>query len=104
MARFQPIDYNQDLLLSVTLAKQLVPGSFEWAVHQLIEGLLNNSFSPRRMPRSVNFRVVSSEREAFLGPLACESSVSRPFRCTVFATNKTETMHLTSAMGSCSRK
>ena len=37
MARFLPIDYNQDLLLSVSLAKQLIPGSFEWAVHELIE-------------------------------------------------------------------
>ena len=38
MARFKLVDYHQDLLLSVTLAKQLVPGSFEWAVHELIEG------------------------------------------------------------------
>ena len=37
MARFKPVDYDQNLLLNVTLSQQLVPGSIEWAIHHLIE-------------------------------------------------------------------
>ena len=37
MGRFKPVDYAQDLLLSVSLDKQIVPGSMDWAIHHLIE-------------------------------------------------------------------
>ena len=37
MGRFKPVDYNQTLFLSVSLQEQLIPGSFEHAVHTLIE-------------------------------------------------------------------
>lgn len=37
MPRFKPSDYEQDLLLSVALGKQIVKGSLDWAIHELIE-------------------------------------------------------------------
>ena len=37
MGRFKPVDYNQTLFLSISLQDQLIPGSFEYAIHHLIE-------------------------------------------------------------------
>ena len=43
MPRFKPSDYEQDLLLSVALGKQIVEGSIEWAIHELIENTIDIS-------------------------------------------------------------
>lgn len=44
MARFKPYDYNQDLMVPVRLSDQIQPGTFEYALHHLIEARYDDSF------------------------------------------------------------
>lgn len=41
MARPQPYDYGQCVMVAVSLGQQLVPGTCEYALHTLIEEKLN---------------------------------------------------------------
>lgn len=43
MARFKPYPFDQDLMLPVRLCDQLLPGSFEYAVHHLVEERIDTS-------------------------------------------------------------
>ena len=43
MARYKPYDYGQRVMLAVSLEQQLVPGTFEYALHSLIEERLDLS-------------------------------------------------------------
>ena len=37
MARYKPYDYNQLMMIPVSLEEQLVPGTLEYVIHHLIE-------------------------------------------------------------------
>lgn len=41
MARYKPYDYNQMVMIPVCLENQLVPGSLEFTIHQLVETRVN---------------------------------------------------------------
>jgi len=43
MARFKPYNYDQKVLLPVSLDEQLVEGTLEWAIHQIVENYLDLS-------------------------------------------------------------
>ena len=43
MAKYRRYDYSQRLLIPVSLEKQLVPGSLEFAIHTLVENRLDTS-------------------------------------------------------------
>jgi len=43
MARFKPYDYSQRLMVPISLADQLVPGTLEYAIHHIIEERLDLS-------------------------------------------------------------
>lgn len=44
MARFKPYDYSQGLIVPVTLDEQIQPGTFEFALHHLIEARYDDTF------------------------------------------------------------
>ncbi len=44
MSRFKQTNYNQDLMIVLNLEEQLKPGSFEYALHHIIESRYDNSF------------------------------------------------------------
>lgn len=44
MARFKPYDYSQGLMVPVNLDEQIEPGTFEYALHHLIEARYDGSF------------------------------------------------------------
>lgn len=44
MARFKPYDYSQGLMVPVNLEEQIEPGTFEYALHHLIEARYDDSF------------------------------------------------------------
>jgi len=44
MARFKPYDYSQGLIVPVNLEEQIEPGTFEFALHHLIEARYDDSF------------------------------------------------------------
>jgi len=44
MARYKPYDYNQLMMIPVSLEEQLVPGTLEYAIHHLIEERIDTSF------------------------------------------------------------
>ena len=37
MARYKPYDYNQLMMVPVSLEEQLIPGTLEYAIHHVIE-------------------------------------------------------------------
>ena len=37
MAKYKPYDYSQNLLIPISLQKQLIPGTLEFAIHTLVE-------------------------------------------------------------------
>ena len=41
MPRYKPYDYNQLMMVPVSLEQQLVPGTLEYAIHQLVEKRLD---------------------------------------------------------------
>lgn len=41
MARYKPYDYNQMVMIPVCLENQLVPGSLEFTIHELVETRVN---------------------------------------------------------------
>jgi transposase len=43
MAKYKPYDYCQDVLIPVSLEKQLVPGTLEFAIHYLVETRMDSS-------------------------------------------------------------
>lgn len=43
MARYKPYDYNQRLMVPISLADQLIPGTLEYAIHHVIEERLDLS-------------------------------------------------------------
>lgn len=43
MAKYKPYDYSQSLLIPVSLQKQLMPGTLEFAIHTLVEGRMDMS-------------------------------------------------------------
>ena len=48
MARYKPYDYNQLLMVPVSLEEQLVPGTLEYAIHHVIGERLDLSVFDRR--------------------------------------------------------
>jgi len=42
MARYKPYDYNQLIMIPVSLEEQLIPGTLEYAIHHLIEERIDN--------------------------------------------------------------
>ena len=43
MAKYKPYDYSQSLLIPVSLPKQLMAGTLEFAIHTLVEGRMDMS-------------------------------------------------------------
>ena len=43
MAKYKNYDYSQSLLIPVSLQKQLMPGTLEFAIHTLVEGRMDMS-------------------------------------------------------------
>ena len=43
MPRYKPYDYNQLLMVPVSLENQLAPGTLEYAIHRLIEERIDTS-------------------------------------------------------------
>jgi transposase len=43
MAKYKPYNYDQMIMVAVSLDEQLMPGTLEFAIHELIEGRVNNS-------------------------------------------------------------
>jgi transposase len=43
MAKYKPYDYSQSLLIPVSLQKQLIAGTLEFAIHTLVEGRMDMS-------------------------------------------------------------
>ncbi len=43
MARYKKYDYNQMMMVPVSLTDQLMPGTLEYAIHRLIEDRLDTS-------------------------------------------------------------
>lgn len=48
MARYKPYNYNQLMMIPVSLEEQLVPGTLEYAIHHLIEERIDTSFFDER--------------------------------------------------------
>lgn len=48
MARYKPYDYNQLMMIPVSLEEQLVPGTLEYAIHNLIEERIDTQFFDER--------------------------------------------------------
>jgi transposase len=48
MARYKPYNYNQLMMVPVSLEEQLVPGTLEYAIHHLIEERIDTSFFDER--------------------------------------------------------
>jgi hypothetical protein len=49
MPRYKPYDYDQLMMVPVSLEDQLVPGTLEYAIHELIEDWVDTSiFDVRR--------------------------------------------------------
>jgi len=48
MARYRPYDYNQLMMIPVSLEEQLVPGTLEYAIHHLIEERIDTRFFDER--------------------------------------------------------
>ena len=43
MPRYKPYDYDQLMMVPVSLEDQLMPGTLEYAIHQLIEERIDTS-------------------------------------------------------------
>jgi transposase len=48
MPRYKPYDYDQLMMIPVTLEQQLVPGTLEYAIHRLIEERVDTSIFDER--------------------------------------------------------
>ena len=48
MARYKPYDYDQMMMVPISLAEQLVPGTLEHAIHHIIEERVDTSFFDER--------------------------------------------------------
>jgi len=48
MARYKPYDYNQLMMIPVSLEEQLVPGTLEYAIHHVIEERIDTRFLDER--------------------------------------------------------
>jgi transposase len=48
MPRYKPYDYNQLMMIPVSLEEQLVPGTLEYAIHHLIEERIDTTFFDER--------------------------------------------------------
>ena len=48
MPRYKPYDYNQLVMIPVSLEEQLVPGTLEYAIHHLIEERIDTSYFDER--------------------------------------------------------
>jgi transposase len=48
VARYKPYDYNQTMMIPVSLEDQLVPGTLEYAIHHLIEERIDTSLFDER--------------------------------------------------------
>ena len=48
MARYKPYEYSQRLMVPVSLADQLIPGTLEYAIHHVIETRLDLSLFNKR--------------------------------------------------------
>src|SRR4030042_5146157 len=58
MARYRNYNYNQLMLIPVSLEEQLVPGTLEYAIHHLIEERIDTSYFDEqgRVPNDLNMR------------------------------------------------
>lgn len=54
MANFIPYDHRQDVLISVNFEDQLQPGTFEHAIHYLVENKLDLSIFSSRYKNEKN--------------------------------------------------
>ena len=43
MAKYRSYDYSQEVLIPVSLEEQLMPGTFEFAIHTLVETRMDTS-------------------------------------------------------------
>ena len=48
MARYKHYDYNQLMMVPVSLAEQLMPGTLEYAIHNVVEERLDLSIFEKR--------------------------------------------------------
>ena len=48
MARYKRYDYNQMQMISVSLSEQLMPGTLEYAIHEVVENRLDLSLFDER--------------------------------------------------------
>lgn len=56
MARYKPYDYDQLLMVAVSLEEQLIPGTLEYAIHHLIEERLDTSSFDERFQNDATGR------------------------------------------------
>ena len=57
MARYKPYDYNQMNMIPVSLDKQLVPGTLEYAIHHIVEEHLDLSIFTSRYNNDITGRI-----------------------------------------------
>lgn len=48
MARYKPYDYDQMMMVPISLPDQLEPGTLEHAIHHIIEERIDTSFFDER--------------------------------------------------------
>jgi transposase len=48
MARYKPYDYDQLMMVSISLEDQLMPGTLEYAIHHVVEERLDLSIFDER--------------------------------------------------------
>lgn len=62
MPRYKPYDYDQLLMVPVSLDRQLMPGTLEYAIHELIEEREVDAFIPDRDFRKRDPRFADAQR------------------------------------------
>jgi len=48
MAKFKPYNYDQMVMIPITLKEQLEPGTIEYAIHELVETRIDTSIFENR--------------------------------------------------------
>ena len=56
MGRFKPYDYSQGVLIPVSLEEQLIPGTLEFAINQLVEKHMDLSILDGKRDRQTGLR------------------------------------------------
>ena len=63
MARYKPYNVKQDKFIAVSCAEQIVPGSFEYALNEIIEEHLDLTVFQRRYRNDETGRVTRQRHE-----------------------------------------